>query len=221
MSEKIATRKAYGDAIAELGAENEKIVVLDADLASATQTKIFAAKFPDRFFDCGIAEANMVDIAAGLSTMGFIPFASTFAIFGAGRAYEMVRNSVAYPHFNVKLAMTHAGITVGEDGATHQCCEDIALMRSIPGMVILNPADAVEAWETGRIAGDVFRSETRYQRSFRYPALVDSLMHTKGLRVEVLSTHAVWFGVTYKEDKEYVAGELKKLHDAGVYPPAL
>ncbi len=155
MSEKIATRKAYGDAIAELGAENEKIVVLDADLASATQTKIFADKFPDRFFDCGIAEANMVDIAAGLSTMGFIPFASTFAIFGAGRAYEMVRNSVAYPHFNVKLAMTHAGITVGEDGGSHQAIEDIALMRVIPGMTVIVPADARETRKAVRAAAEM------------------------------------------------------------------
>ena len=142
---KIATREAYGEALAELGESYPNLVVLDADLASATKTGVFQKKFPDRHVDCGIAEANMMGIAAGLSLTGKIPVASTFAMFAAGRAYEQVRNSIGYPHLNVKIGATHAGITVGEDGATHQCNEDIALMRTIPGMVVLNPSDAVEA----------------------------------------------------------------------------
>ena len=142
---KIATREAYGEALAELGESYPNLVVLDADLASATKTGVFQKKFPDRHVDCGIAEANMMGIAAGLSLTGKIPVASTFAMFAAGRAYEQVRNSIGYPHLNVKIGATHAGITVGEDGATHQCNEDIALMRTIPGMVVINPSDAVEA----------------------------------------------------------------------------
>ena len=145
MAEKIATREAYGNALAEFGAKYENLVVLDADLAAATKTSTFKKAFPDRFFDCGIAENNMINVAVGLSLSGKIPFASTFAMFAAGRSYEQIRNSVGYPHTNVKIGATHAGITVGEDGATHQCNEDIALMRTIPGMTILNPADAVEA----------------------------------------------------------------------------
>ncbi len=145
MADKIATREAYGKALAEFGAEYENLVVLDADLAAATKTGIFKKAFPERFFDCGIAENNMIGVAVGLSLTGKIPFASSFAMFAAGRSFEQVRNSVGYPHCNVKIGATHAGVTVGEDGATHQCCEDIALMRTIPGMVILNPADAVEA----------------------------------------------------------------------------
>ena len=144
MSEKIATREAYGKALVELGASNDKIVVLDADLAGATMTKFFKAAYPDRFFDCGIAECNMMDVAAGLSTMGLIPFCSTFAMFGAGRAYEQIRNSIAYPRFNVKICCSHAGVSVGEDGASHQCLEDLALMRVIPGMTVICPADANE-----------------------------------------------------------------------------
>ncbi len=144
MSELKAIRIAYGEALAELGAVNEDVVVLDADLAHATMTATFAEKFPDRFFNAGIAEANMVCMSAGLSTMGYTPFCSTFAIFGAGRAYEQVRNSVAYPNFNVKLGMTHSGITLGEDGGSHQCIEDIALMRVIPGMTVICPCDASE-----------------------------------------------------------------------------
>ena len=143
MSEK-ATRAAYGEALAELGAVNDKVVVLDADLSGATMTATFKKAFPERHFNAGIAEANMVDMAAGMSTMGLVPFCSTFAVFGAGRAYEQVRNSVAYPHLNVKLAMTHAGVSVGEDGGSHQAIEDIALMRVIPGMTVLCPADAKE-----------------------------------------------------------------------------
>ena len=145
MSEKIATREAYGKALVELGAANEQVVVLDADLSGATMTKHFKAAYPQRFFDCGIAEADMMNIAAGLSTMGLVPFCSTFAMFGAGRAYEQIRNSIAYPKFNVKICCSHAGVSVGEDGASHQCCEDFALMRSIPGMVVICPADGVEA----------------------------------------------------------------------------
>ncbi len=145
MSEKLATREAYGLALAEFGAKYENLVVLDADLAAATKTGTFKKAFPDRFFDCGIAEGNMIGVAAGLASTGLIPFASSFAMFAAGRAFEQIRNSVGYPHLNVKIGATHAGISVGEDGATHQCNEDIALMRTIPGMVVINPADAVEA----------------------------------------------------------------------------
>ena len=145
MSEKIATREAYGKALVELGEQNKKVVVLDADLAGATMTKFFKAAHPDRFFDCGIAEANMMNIGAGLSTMGLIPFCSTFAMFGAGRAYEQIRNSIAYPKFNVKICCSHAGVSVGEDGGSHQSVEDIGLMRLIPGMTVIVPADANEA----------------------------------------------------------------------------
>ena len=143
--QKMATREAYGKALAEFGAKYPDLVVLDADLANATKTNSFQKVFPDRHIDCGIAECNMMGIAAGLATVGKIPFASTFAMFASGRAYEQVRNSIGYPHLNVKIGATHAGITVGEDGASHQCLEDMALMRAIPGMVVINPSDAVEA----------------------------------------------------------------------------
>ncbi len=142
---KIATRESYGNALVELGKEHENLIVLDADLAQATKTGTFQKVFPDRHIDCGIAEANMTNIAAGLSTCGFVPFISTFAMFAAGRSYEQVRNSIGYPHLNVKIGATHAGISVGEDGASHQCNEDIALMRVIPGMTIINPSDDIEA----------------------------------------------------------------------------
>lgn len=142
---KTATRDAYGKALVELGGINDKVVVLDADLAAATKTGMFKKAYPERFFDSGIAESNMMGVAAGLASTGYTVFASTFAMFAAGRAYEQVRNSIAYPHLNVKIGATHAGISVGEDGASHQCCEDIALMRAIPGMVIINPADDIEA----------------------------------------------------------------------------
>ena len=142
---KIATRESYGNALAELGAKHENLVVLDADLAGATKTGVFKKAFPDRHIDCGIAEADMMGIAAGLATTGKVPFASTFAMFAAGRAFEQVRNSIGYPHLNVKIGATHAGISVGEDGATHQCNEDLALMRTIPGMVVICPSDDVEA----------------------------------------------------------------------------
>ena len=142
---KIATRESYGNALVELGKEHEDLVVLDADLAAATKTGVFKKEFPERHIDCGIAECNMMGIAAGLAAAGMKPFASTFAMFAAGRAFEQVRNSIGYPHLNVKIGATHAGISVGEDGATHQCNEDIALMRTIPGMTIINPSDDVEA----------------------------------------------------------------------------
>ena len=142
---KIATRDSYGAALVELGQEHDNVVVLDADLAAATKTCVFKKAFPERHIDCGIAEQNMMVAAAGLSTMGLVPFASSFAMFAAGRAFEQVRNSIGYPHLNVKIGATHGGISVGEDGASHQCCEDFALMRSIPGMVVLCPSDDVEA----------------------------------------------------------------------------
>ncbi len=174
---KIATRESYGKALAALSSEYENLVVLDADLAAATKTGIFKKACPERFIDCGIAEGNMMGVAAGLAAAGKIPFASSFAMFAAGRAYEVIRNSIGYPHLNVKIGATHAGISVGEDGATHQCCEDIALMRTIPGMVIVNPADDVEARAAvkaaveyvgpmylrfGRLAVPVFNDESSY-----------------------------------------------------------
>lgn len=175
---KKATRESYGEALAELGDKYENLYVLDADLAAATKTGIFKKKFPDRHIDCGIAEANMMGVAAGLATTGKIPFASSFAMFAAGRAFEIVRNSIGYPHLNVKIGATHAGISVGEDGATHQCNEDIALMRTIPGMTIINPADDVEAraaveaainyngpvyMRFGRLATPVFNDKETYK----------------------------------------------------------
>ncbi len=175
---KIATRESYGNALAELGAQNPNIVVLDADLAGATKTGVFKKAFPERHIDCGIAEGNMMGVAAGLATCGKIPFASSFAMFAAGRAFEQVRNSIGYPHLNVKIGATHAGISVGEDGATHQCNEDIALMRTIPGMTIICPADDVEAraavkaaaeyvgpvyMRFGRLAVPVINDEANYK----------------------------------------------------------
>ena len=149
---KVATRDSYGNALKELGAEVDNLVVLDADLAGATKTGVFQKAFPDRHFDAGIAEANMICMAAGMSTAGLVPFASSFAMFAAGRAFEQVRNSIGYPHLNVKIGATHGGISVGEDGASHQCCEDFALMRSIPGMTVICPADDVEAKAAVRAA---------------------------------------------------------------------
>ena len=149
---KIATRDSYGNALKELGAEHEDLIVFDADLAGATKTGVFKMAFPDRHFDCGIAEADMIVAAAGASTMGLVPFASSFAMFAAGRGFEQIRNSVGYPHLNVKIGATHGGISVGEDGASHQCCEDFALMRSIPGMVVMCPSDDVEARAAVRAA---------------------------------------------------------------------
>lgn len=175
---KKATRESYGEALAELGEKYENLYVFDADLAAATKTGVFKKKYPERFFDCGIAEADMMGVAAGMAATGKIPFASTFAMFAAGRAYEIVRNSIGYPHLNVKIGATHAGISVGEDGATHQCNEDIALMRTIPGMTIINPADDVEARAAveaailhdgpvylrfGRLAAPVFNDKETYK----------------------------------------------------------
>ena len=175
---KIATRESYGNALAELGAQNPNIVVLDADLAGATKTGVFKKAFPERHIDCGIAEGNMMGVAAGLATCGKIPFASSFAMFAAGRAFEQVRNSIGYPHLNVKIGATHAGISVGEDGATHQCNEDIAIMRTIPGMTIICQADDVEAraavkaaaeyvgpvyMRFGRLAVPVINDEANYK----------------------------------------------------------
>ena len=174
----IATRESYGNTLKALAAEgHDDLVVLDADLAAATKTGVFRKAHPDRHFDCGIAEANMMGVAAGLSTMGYVPFVSSFAMFAAGRAFEQIRNSVAYPHLNVKIGATHGGISVGEDGASHQCCEDFALMRSLPGMTIICPADDVEARAAvraayemqgpvylrfGRLAVPVFHDEANY-----------------------------------------------------------
>ena len=180
MSEVIkkATRESYGEALAELGEKYDNLYVFDADLAAATKTGTFKKKYPERFFDCGIAEANMMGVAAGMAATGKVPFASTFAMFAAGRAYEIVRNTIGYPHLNVKIGATHAGISVGEDGATHQCNEDIALMRTIPGMTIINPADDVEAKAAveaailhdgpvylrfGRLAAPVFNDKETYK----------------------------------------------------------
>ena len=172
MAEKIATRESYGNALAELG-DKYDFVVLDADLAAATKTGIFKKKFPERFFDCGIAEGNMMTVAAGLATTGVVPFASTFAMFAAGRAFEQIRNSIGYPHLNVKIGATHAGITVGEDGATHQCLEDFATMRTIPGMAVINPADDTEARAAVEYA--VTHEGPMYMRFGRYavPVLFD------------------------------------------------
>ena len=152
---KIATRESYGNALVELGKENPNVVVLDADLAAATKTGVFKQEFPERHIDCGIAECNMMGMGAGLAASGMIPFVSTFAMFAAGRAYEQVRNGVGYPHLNVKIGATHGGISVGEDGATHQCCEDVALMRTIPGMTVIVPSDDVEAKAVVKAAAEL------------------------------------------------------------------
>ena len=179
-TKKIATRESYGNALVELGKLHENLVVLDADLAGATKTSIFKKAFPDRHFDCGIAEANMICVAAGLSTTGLVPFASSFAMFAAGRAFEQVRNSVGYPHLNVKIGATHGGISVGEDGASHQCCEDFALMRSIPGMVVMSPSDDIEARAMVKAAYEY--NGPCYMRFGRYPIPV---IHEEGLQFEI------------------------------------
>ncbi len=175
---KIATRDSYGAALAELGREHDDLIVFDADLAGATKTGTFKKAFPERHYNCGIAEGNMIAVAAGAAAMGLVPFASSFAMFAAGRAFEQVRNSIGYPHLNVKIGATHGGISVGEDGASHQCCEDFALMRSIPGMVVMSPADDVEAKAAvkaayeyqgpvylrfGRLAVPVFHDEATFK----------------------------------------------------------
>ena len=177
---KIATRDSYGNALKALGAEFDTLVVLDADLAGATKTGTFKKAFPERHFDCGIAEANMICMAAGMSTAGLVPFASSFAMFAAGRAFEQVRNSIGYPHLNVKIGATHGGISVGEDGASHQCCEDFALMRSIPGMVVMSPADDVEAQAMVRAAylyeGPVY---------IRFGRAAVPVIHEEGMKFEI------------------------------------
>ena len=177
---KIATRDSYGNALKALGAEFDNLVVLDADLAGATKTGTFKKAFPERHFDCGIAEANMICMAAGMSTAGLVPFASSFAMFAAGRAFEQVRNSIGYPHLNVKIGATHGGISVGEDGASHQCCEDFALMRSIPGMVVMSPADDIEAQAMVRAAylhqGPVY---------IRFGRAAVPVIHEEGMKFEI------------------------------------
>lgn len=177
---KIATRDSYGNALRELGAAHDDLVVFDADLAGATKTAVFKKAFPDRHFDCGIAEADMMCVAAGASTMGMVPFASSFAMFASGRAFEQVRNSIGYPHLNVKIGATHGGISVGEDGASHQCCEDFALMRSIPGMVVMCPSDDVEARAAVKAAyehqGPVY---------LRFGRLAVPVFHEEGMAFEI------------------------------------
>mgnify|MGYP000149455869 FL=1 len=178
---KIATRESYGNALKELAAGGaDNLVVLDADLAGATKTGIFKKAYPDRHFNCGIAEADMMSVAAGLSTMGLVPFASSFAMFAAGRAFEQVRNSIGYPHLNVKIGATHAGISVGEDGASHQCCEDFALMRVIPGMTVICPADDVEARQVVKAAyemeGPVY---------MRFARLATEVFHNEDYQFEI------------------------------------
>lgn len=187
LHEKIATREAYGKALAELGETYENVVVLDADLAAATKTAYFKKAFPDRFYDCGIAEGNMVGVAAGLATMGKIPFASSFAMFLAGRAFEQVRNCIGYPHLNVKLGATHGGITVGEDGATHQCLEDFGTMRTIPGMTVICPSDAVSGFACVeaaiRMNGPVYMRFGRYAVPTLYEKETLQFEIGKGIRL--------------------------------------
>ncbi len=178
---KKATRESFGEALCELAKINDKVMVLDSDLAAATKTGVFKKAYPDRFFNCGIAECNMIGIAAGLATCGKIPFAASFAMFSAGRAFEQVRNSVAYPHLNVKIAGSHAGISVGEDGATHQCCEDIALMSVIPGMTVLNPCDHYEMIEAVKAMAEV--DGPCYIRLGRLA--VESLNHNDDYKFEI------------------------------------
>ena len=188
----IATRESYGNALVEIAKEHDDLVVLDADLAEATKTVIFKKAYPERHVDCGIAEANMAGIAAGMSTCGYVPFMSSFAMFAAGRAFEQVRNTIGYPHLNVKIGATHAGITVGEDGATHQCNEDIALMRTIPGMVVINPADDVEARAAVHAAYD--HAGPVYLRFGRLPVPV--------FNDEVTYKFEIGKGIVLKEGKD-------------------
>ena len=192
MADKKATRESYGAALAELG-EKYDFLVLDADLAAATKTGVFKKKFPERFFDCGIAEGNMISVAAGIATTGKVVFASSFAMFAAGRAFEQVRNSIGYPHLNVKIGATHAGITVGEDGATHQCNEDIALMRTIPGMTIINPSDAGEAYAAVEAAINFYGPV--YMRFGRF-AVPDLTSEMKDYKFEIGK------GVTMRDGKD-------------------
>ena len=193
MADKKATRESYGAALVELGAKYD-FVVFDADLAAATKTGAFKKAYPDRFFDCGIAEGNMISVAAGVATTGKVAFASSFAMFAAGRAYEQVRNSIGYPHLNVKIGATHAGITVGEDGATHQCNEDLALMRTIPGMTIINPADATEAYAAVEAAINFYGPVYLRFGRFAVPNLTPELVPDYKFEIGK--------GVTYKEGKD-------------------
>ena len=212
---KIATRDSYGNALVECAKEYDNLVVLDADLAEATKTIMFKKKFPERHFDCGIAEGNMVSVAAGVAATGKIPFVSTFAMFAAGRSFEQIRNSIGYPHLNVKIGATHAGISVGEDGATHQCLEDIATMRTIPGMAIINPADAVEAFAAveyainhygpvylrfGRLAVPVFNDKETYKFEFGKGVVL-----SEGTDVTIVAT-GLMVGMAV-EAKEMLAAE--------------
>ena len=193
MADKKATRESYGAALAELG-EKYDFLVLDADLAAATKTGMFKKKFPERFFDCGIAEGNMMSVAAGIAATGKVVFASSFAMFAAGRAFEQVRNSIGYPHLNVKIGATHAGITVGEDGATHQCNEDIALMRTIPGMTIISPADATEAYAVVEAAINFYGPVYLRFGRFAVPNLTPELVPDYKFEIGK--------GVTYREGKD-------------------
>ena len=210
-TKKIATRESFGLALCELAKVHPEIVVLDADLAAATKTEIFKKAYPDRFFDCGISEGNMIGVAAGLAACGKVPFAASFAMFATGRAYEQIRNSVGYPHLNVKIAGSHAGISVGEDGATHQCCEDLALMRTIPGMVVLNPADHYEMTEAvkaayayqgpvyirlGRLAIDSFNDPETYHfelgKGITLKEGTDvTVIATKGINARLINIHTI------------------------------
>ena len=211
---KIATRDSYGNALAALGAEHEDLIVFDADLAGATKTGTFQKAFPDRHFNCGIAEGNMITVAAGAASMGLVPFASSFAMFAAGRAFEQVRNSIGYPHLNVKIGATHGGISVGEDGASHQCCEDFALMRSIPGMVVMAPADDVEAKAAvraayehkgpvylrfGRLAVPVFHEEESFRFEIGKGELLQDGTDVAILANGILVSEAIEAGKALKE----------------------
>lgn len=210
-NQKIATRQSFGEALTELGKQNPNIIVLDADLSAATKTSIFAKEFPDRFFDMGIAEQDMISTAAGLSTCGKIPFAATFAVFATGRSYDQVRNSVCYPNLNVKIAGTHSGITVGEDGATHQMLEDIGLMRGLPNMKVLSPSDDLQTkWaieETSKINGPVYirlcrlATPTIYEdKNFEFGK---GIQHGEGTEATVFATgNMVWGALQAKEELE-------------------
>ena len=209
---KIATRESYGNALAELGAEFDNLVVLDADLAAATKTGTFKKVYPERHIDCGIAEGNMMTIAAGLAAAGKTPFASTFAMFAAGRAYEQVRNSIGYPHLNVKIGATHAGITVGEDGASHQCNEDLALMRTIPGMVVMSPSDDIEARAAVKAAADYVGPV--YMRFGRYavPVFNDPDYHFeigKGKLLKEGKISSIKVGRTYRIPKVHLLSYMR------------
>ena len=216
MAEKIATRESYGAALAELG-EKYDFVVLDADLAAATKTGVFKKKFPERFFDCGIAEGNMVSVAAGIATTGKKVFATSFAMFAAGRAYEQIRNSIGYPHLNVNIVGTHASITVGEDGATHQCSEDLALMRTIPGMTVICPADATEAYAAVEAAlnFDEIEAALAEAKTVKGKPTVIIAKSIKGKGVSYMENKCEWHGAAPKQDLYEVAvADLNKIEES-------